>query len=762
MLAAIGRSVNSDLDLDGVFKRIGDEIQTLVPFDRLTYTSLNAETRELTRVYVRGNPKDLPPQGETYTYTREGSYGEQFHNPETDLWEWGYKLEGESGEKKDLPLPSWIEVPIGTPDEIPMGFLSLRSYEQNAYTKSDQKLLSQIVNQVTPALRNAIAHDETVALSRQIQQHLREQEALSEIGRVVNSNLDVDAVYTAVADALEPLVRYDRFAISLLAPDGRLEPGFVRGIEMEGEGAGTTAFDPNRRPDGSALFNSASQFPPMDPFAAVGLQSWAEVPLGAVDSPIGYLSVRSTRADAYTELDIDLMKQVSAQITPAIENARLIARLEYQARNDSVTSLLNRAGFESAFDNAAKTGDESAGTVIAIVIEQIRELEDRFGVAFANKLLAALGRRLYEEYGDRGIVGRIGHDEFGIGLLGREEAIAWSGVASDIVASCTKPFEIDGELIGLDVSLGVSLYPGHATLAEDLTRKAVLATRSVGQSVDRVTSFNSEMEETASDHVRILTAFRQGMADREVLLHYQPKVDLATRRIVGAEALVRWQSPERGMVSPGAFLPVLESSGYMWEFTCWTVAEAIEQLRMWSDASQADQWDPVQIAINISARDFQDRRLPSQIMSNLELWGVDPVLIEIEVTETAMMEAPEAAIEVCSELKQMGITIAIDDFGVGQSPLVYLDRLDVDLIKIDRAFITDIDQSESRQSIVGAMVGLGSQLGMKVLAEGVETEEEAAVIRDTGCHYGQGYLWGRPVPAEEFKRLLQDGLKLAG
>ncbi len=141
--------------------------------------------------------------------------------------------------------------------------------------------------------------------------------------------------------------------------------------------------------------------------------------------------------------------------------------------------------------------------------------------------------------------------------------------------------------------------------------------------------------------------------------------------------------------------------------------------------------------------------------------GIDPALIEIEVTETAMMEAPEAAIEVCSELKQMGTTIAIDDFGVGQSPLVYLDRLDVDLIKIDRAFITDVDQSDSRQTIVSAMVGLGSQLGMKVLAEGVETEEEAAVIRGTGCHYGQGYLWARPVPAEEFQQVLQNGLDSA-
>ena len=138
---------------------------------------------------------------------------------------------------------------------------------------------------------------------------------------------------------------------------------------------------------------------------------------------------------------------------------------------------------------------------------------------------------------------------------------------------------------------------------------------------------------------------------------------------------------------------------------------------------------------------------------------IDPVLIEIEVTETAIMEAPEAAIEVCSELKQMGITIAVDDFGVGQSPLVYLDRLDVDLIKIDRAFITDIDQSESHQSIVGAMVGLGSQLGIKVLAEGVETKEEANVLRRAGCDYGQGYRWGRPMPASEFRQLLQNGLK---
>ncbi len=159
-----------------------------------------------------------------------------------------------------------------------------------------------------------------------------------------------------------------------------------------------------------------------------------------------------------------------------------------------------------------------------------------------------------------------------------------------------------------------------------------------------------------------------------------------------------------------------------------------------------------------SARDFQDPRLPARIKANLELWGVAPSLLEIEVTETAMMQAPEAAVQVCNELKEMGLSVAIDDFGVGQSPLVYLDRLDVDIIKLDQAFVVNIDKSETSRSIVEAIIGLGTKMGKKVIAEGVETGEEFRVLRELGCHQGQGYFWGRPMPEAKFRQLLQDGL----
>jgi EAL domain-containing protein (putative c-di-GMP-specific phosphodiesterase class I) len=256
--------------------------------------------------------------------------------------------------------------------------------------------------------------------------------------------------------------------------------------------------------------------------------------------------------------------------------------------------------------------------------------------------------------------------------------------------------------------------------------------------------FSPILEESTLDRVRILTGVRGALENDEFVFHYQPKVDIQNDQVSRVEALIRWDSPERGMVSPGLFIPVVESSGYLWPMTGWGLGTAVEQLYRW-----ANEKHDVSISVNVSANTFRNPQLLSTIESSLNLWGVDPSCLDIELTETAVMLDPNLATRICENLRAMGVTISIDDFGVGQSPLAYLDRLPINTIKIDREFIVNLGTTEKSDTIVESIIRLGTELGLTVVAEGVEEEPTIGVLREMGCHEIPGYVFAKPAPPEE-------------
>ena len=263
--------------------------------------------------------------------------------------------------------------------------------------------------------------------------------------------------------------------------------------------------------------------------------------------------------------------------------------------------------------------------------------------------------------------------------------------------------------------------------------------------------FNATLEDSTTDRVRVLTGIRGAIENDELVFHYQPKVDIQDNNVSRVEALIRWDSPERGMVSPGLFIPVVESSGYLWPMTSWGIGTAVEQLYRWQN-EESD----ISISVNVSAFTFRNPQLLSTIESTLTLWGVDPSCLDVELTETAVMLDPDQATRICENLRSMGVTISIDDFGVGQSPLAYLDRLPINTIKIDREFIINLGTTAKSDKIVESIIRLGIDLGLTVVAEGVEEKPTVEVLRQMGCHEIQGYVFSRPAPADETLAWMSD------
>ena len=436
----------------------------------------------------------------------------------------------------------------------------------------------------------------------------------------------------------------------------------------------------------------------------------------------------------------------TAVIRDITERVEALDAVERRAYFDIVTELPNRTRFIEIAQKQIE--DMGSGvlpfSVVIIQISDLQSIEGNFGFGFAEHLFNAFADRLRSNFGNDGAVARIDADEFAVLHPDPKVASDALGFASGCRQLMEEPFDIEGEPVVVGVQVGVSLYPGHGSSGEDLVHRASMAARAAESHPNRAMLFNVSLEESTLDRISILTGIRGALDSNELVFHYQPKVNIQDNKVTDVEALMRWNSPERGLVYPGLFIPVVESSGYLWPVTAWGIGAAVEQLYHWSNDNS-----DVSISVNISARTFRNPQLLTTIESSLTMWGVDPSCLDVELTETAVMLDPDEAIRICNVLRSMGVTISIDDFGVGQSPLAYLDRLPVNTIKIDREFILNLDLSEKSSKIVESIIGLGHELGLTVVAEGVEEQSTVDLLRQMGCDEIQGYFFTRPAPADD-------------
>ncbi len=444
----------------------------------------------------------------------------------------------------------------------------------------------------------------------------------------------------------------------------------------------------------------------------------------------------------------------------AIERKQAERRMIELAQQDALTGLANRVQFRSFLDKAVARAERQDRSVALMFVDldRFKMVNDTHGQETGDQVLKTVAERLTECLRKSDLAARIGADEFAIVMESLDSPQTVSTAAQRILDAVSQPFAMGAKKIHATTSIGVAIYPMDAATPESLMSSAHTAMAQAKERGKNTYQFYTrEMHQHALKQLELERTLRGAMERGEFRLHYQPQVDMRRGRITGFEALLRWQHPERGLVPPGEFIDFCEESGLIVPLGKWVLREACEQQQRW----QALGLPPVHIGFNVSARQLQDSDLVQSFKEIVEETGADPQRLDVELTESAMLKDPESVGRLLQGFADMGMGIALDDFGTGYSSLTHLRRFPVTTIKIDRAFITNLCSSQDDAAIVGAIVGMGRSLRLRTLAEGIETSEQLAFLRQLNCDSMQGFYFSKPLPVEAvtselFERNLYD------
>ncbi|NEX60652.1 putative bifunctional diguanylate cyclase/phosphodiesterase [Noviherbaspirillum galbum] len=485
------------------------------------------------------------------------------------------------------------------------------------------------------------------------------------------------------------------------------------------------------------------------------------------DGPIGVVAVRASLAQLHARLlghaGLTLSIALSAMALAYLVVSRMRrvvktaeAHLDYLAHIDPVTGLPNRHAFNGRLETALRSIDLNGGSVglLLLDLDNFKIVNDTLGHQTGDDLLKAAARRLMEILRSGDVICRIGGDEFAI-IIDAMHAAHGDAVAEKLLNALATPFEIDGHEIYVSGSIGISTYPEDGADMAALTRNADTAMyQAKGKGKNTFERFHPDLNQRAQKRMTLETNLRKALDRGELTLHYQPQVSLRDGRLVGLEALLRWRHPELGLVSPAEFIPVAEESGLIVPIGRWVVHTACRQVAAWRDAGLGD----VHVCVNLSPRQARDPHMLHDTVMALREAGMRPQQLELEITETVLMENVHANVELLHRLQREGIRLSIDDFGTGYSSMAYLKRFPIDQVKIDRTFVRDIPGDGDDEAITTAIIAMAHSLGLTVVAEGVETEAQLRFLREAGCDTMQGYYFAEPRPADAIAVLLRERL----
>jgi diguanylate cyclase len=428
-------------------------------------------------------------------------------------------------------------------------------------------------------------------------------------------------------------------------------------------------------------------------------------------------------------------------------------KMSHLAHYDYLTDLPNRLllndRLTQAISAAQRHGQHPA--ILFVDIDRFKHVNDSLGHMIGDKLVVSIAQRLVSCVRSSDTVSRQGGDEFVILLPSVERAEDAALSAQKILTVAGMPHRLEEHDLQITLSIGISIYPDDGTDAETLVRNADIAMLNAKESGrNNYQFFKPAMNQHALERQSIEGSLRHALDRGEFVLHYQPKMDLSAETLTGAEALIRWQQPERGIVFPRNFIPIAEQCGYIVPIGRWVLREACRQRRSWLDAGLA----PIPIAINISAVELRSTNFVAHVREILKETGLESQYLEFELTETAFMQDPDSTVAVLRELKSMGIHLTLDDFGTGYSSLSYLKRFPIDSLKIDKSFVHGLCTDSDDSKLVSAVINLGRSFHLQVIAEGVETREQFLALQAQDCAEGQGYYFQKPIAAGEFAKLL--------
>lgn len=489
-----------------------------------------------------------------------------------------------------------------------------------------------------------------------------------------------------------------------------------------------------------------------------GMHSLLAVPSEAGSEPI-FTLLAASQSKPFTDADRDFLHNLAHALSAALERHRSRERLTYLARFDGLTGLPNRGLLFDRLEHVLAAA-RSQGTRVALMyldLDRFKLVNDTLGHEAGDHLLVQAAHRMVSCLRASDTVARLAGDEFAILLPGLEGHADVENVGRKVLAQLTRPFDINGKEVFISASVGAVVYPDHGLDAASMVRcadQAMYHAKHTGRNELRF--YSEEMNTRESDRLEIGTRLRAALERQEFKLVYQPRVSLTTGRISGMEALLRWTHPERGPISPVEFVPVLEDTGLIIGVGEWVLREAAQQVVRWQAMGLA----VPSVAVNLSARQFASPELDSQVRAVLRETGVDPSMLEFELTESMLMHEPAKAVATLEHFRSYGLRLSVDDFGTGYSSLSYLRRFPLDALKVDRAFVRDLATNADDMAITLAIISMAHSLKLKVVAEGVETAEQLDLLASAGCDEIQGFYFSQPVSAHEMERMLREGLAM--
>jgi diguanylate cyclase (GGDEF)-like protein/PAS domain S-box-containing protein len=587
---------------------------------------------------------------------------------------------------------------------------------------------------IVALLRVSVAHNEA--------EHHAQETRVSQAQREAEQNqLRFAAAFThaaigmAIVDARGCIVRVNQALCALLARSEERLAG-KRFIDM-------------LHPDDGALFDRQSR----DVAERVGASTYSvELRCTSGDGSELWVALHCGRYKDPDSVDDGLIYQVQDITSRQLAEAQL----QYVAYHDSLTELPNRAYFHAQLGKAVESSLTDPGVRFAVMfldLDRFKVVNDSLGHFYGNELLREVGRRIQQCLRRKEVVARLGGDEFAVLLHDLHDSDDGTGLAERILQALSKPLPIGGTEIIPSASIGVTFSDLGYRTADELLRDADLAmyeAKTAGRG--RVAVFDRTMHERIADKLALEADLRHAIGEGELSLSYQPLFDLEPYRLVGFEALARWQHPTRGAVSPAVFITLAEEAGHIEALTAWVIEKAVEQLAAWHRA--APHMAHLGISVNISGRDLAQPDFVERVLRVLHRHGVASGRLTLEITETVLMNRLDMVRDAIARLRAVGVRLAIDDFGTGYSSLAYLGTLPVDCLKIDRSFVAAMDDGAEYIEIVRAVLSLGQALGKNVVAEGIETAAQLATLRRLGVPVGQGYLLSRPLRPEQVPALL--------
>jgi diguanylate cyclase (GGDEF)-like protein len=472
------------------------------------------------------------------------------------------------------------------------------------------------------------------------------------------------------------------------------------------------------------------------------------VPIYGDGAVIGSLLTSGREKDSvsYNLEDLKIFETLGNHASVAFANGRLVERLRHDSLHDALTGLGNRALFQEAMEEvAADFPPDGLAAVMLLDLDRFKEVNDTLGHESGDRLLQQIALRLVQILGERGPICRLGGDEFAI-LLPNLEHIGEAGeIAHSVLAALEQPFAVGDMKLEIGASIGVALAPVDGETSTALLQRADVAMYAAKENRTGWELYSREHDKYSPRRLSLAADLRHAVERGELALHYQPKAELMTGRVSGVEALLRWNHPEHGLIPPDEFIPIAEHTGLIRPLTSWVLNEAVQQARQWSLKGVH-----LSMAVNLSVRSLMDGGLPDEVANALANASMDATSLILEITESTIMADPNRAIAILRRLSDQGISLAIDDFGTGYSSLAYLKRLPVNEVKVDRSFVMNMATDQDDLVIVRSTVDLARNLGLRVVAEGVEDAASWDRLRVLGCDAVQGYHLARPMPAKDF------------